>query len=472
MTGWEGARRHALDAVDQRQDDWKPWRHNEIHRDNDVGAGSGGKATATATAAESQAGAAEELGEVVVTGSRVIANGNASPTPVTVVTVEDVLRVQPTTIADALNSLPTFGSSRNQFANPNNGVTVQTGGGNTAGNNLNLRNLGSARTLILFDGLRVPPTNASGLVDVDMIPQVLLQRVDVVTGGASAVYGSDAVTGVVNFITNRNFNGVKANAQYGRTQLNDDITYNAGIAGGQSLFGGKGHIEGSFEYRDDKGVDRRSTRDPSHQTWSIQGAGTAAVPFYLTPYARQNNSTFGGLIVANTTGNGALTGQTFNTNGVLTPFVHGTPALSAGNTNEIGGDGVWFDTSLKSSLKSYQLFGRFDYDLTGTIHGYATVAGNDKENLTTTTWVNLNTVTLSRDDAFLPAAYRTTLLNANQATFRLSKQMADVPRNSRDVDRAAVVLQRRPRRCIRQWLQVECRHRPFECQVDPGGHHP
>ena len=394
-----------------------------------MAAASGFMLAAAATQAQTAA-AGDELGEVVVTGSRVITNGDASPTPVTVVTVEDVLRVQPTTIADALNSLPTFGSSRNQFANPNNGVTVQTGGGNTAGNNLNLRNLGSARTLILFDGLRVPPTNASGLVDVDMIPQMLLQRVDVVTGGASAVYGSDAVSGVVNFITNRNFNGVKATAQYGSTQLHDDITYNAGIAGGQSLFGGRGHIEGSFEYRDDKGIDKRSSRDPTHQTWSIQGVGSAAVPFYLTPNARQNTSTFGGLIIANTTGNGALTGQTFNTNGVLTPFVRGTPALSSGNTAEIGGDGVWFDTSLKATLKSYQLFGRFDYDMTDSVHGYVTVAGNDKENISTTTWVNLNAVTISRDQAFFPAAYRTTLLNANQPTFRFSKQMSDVPRNT------------------------------------------
>ena len=66
-------------------------------------------------------------------------------------------------------------------------------GGNSAGSFLNLRNMGAVRTLILFDGHRVPPTNVTGIVDTDMIPQQLLQRVDVVTGGASAGYGSDAV---------------------------------------------------------------------------------------------------------------------------------------------------------------------------------------------------------------------------------------------------------------------------------------
>ena len=79
-----------------------------------------------------------------------------------------------------------------------------------------------------------------------MIPQLLLQRVDVVTGGASAVYGSDAVTGVVNFITDRRFNGIKVNAQLGMTQQRLDQSYNGGIAGGMDLFGGRGHIEGSL----------------------------------------------------------------------------------------------------------------------------------------------------------------------------------------------------------------------------------
>ena len=106
-----------------------------------------------------------------------------------------------------MNNLPVFQGSRGQFSLPN--TTGLYGGGNPATTQLNLRNLAPQRTLILFDGQRVAPTNALGIVDVDMVPQELIQRVDVVTGGVSAVYGSDAIAGVVNFITDKNFNGFK-----------------------------------------------------------------------------------------------------------------------------------------------------------------------------------------------------------------------------------------------------------------------
>src|SRR5258706_1150690 len=137
----------------------------------------------------------ESLEEVVVTGSRVISNGNNSPTPVTVVQVKELMQLQPTTINDALNNLPVFQGSRGQFSQPN--TTGLFGGGNPATTQLNLRNLAPQLTLILFDGQRVAPTNALGIVDVDMVPQAPIQRVDTVTGGLSAVYGSDAIAGVV-----------------------------------------------------------------------------------------------------------------------------------------------------------------------------------------------------------------------------------------------------------------------------------
>src|SRR6202000_3238037 len=99
----------------------------------------------------------------------------------------------PSNIPDGLNKLPIFiGSTSPQ--------QPRAAGSNGAGNVLNLRNFGAQRTLVLFDGHRVAPSNQDGTVDVDVLPQMLMSRVDVVTGGASAVYGSDAVAGVVNFI--------------------------------------------------------------------------------------------------------------------------------------------------------------------------------------------------------------------------------------------------------------------------------
>ena len=188
-----------------------------------------------------QAGATEELQEVTITGSRVIRNGDDSPTPVTVLATEDMQAIQPATISDNLNNLPVFSGSRNQYGNPN------PAGGNGAANQLNLRNLGANRNLILYDGHRVPPTLTNGTVDADMIPQALIQRVDMVTGGVSAVYGSDAISGVINFITDRNYNGIKAHAQYGASEYKDDDTTNFGVAFGTRL-GAQGHLEGSYEY--------------------------------------------------------------------------------------------------------------------------------------------------------------------------------------------------------------------------------
>jgi outer membrane cobalamin receptor len=140
--------------------------------------------------------APEATESVVVTGSRVISDIANSPTPVTAVSSEQLLTTTPTNMSDALNKLPIFQgslSSRN----------LTNAGSNGAGDFLNLRNFGQQRTLVLLDGMRLPASNADGSVDISTLPQMIMSRVDVVTGGASSVYGSDAITGVVNFIPTR-----------------------------------------------------------------------------------------------------------------------------------------------------------------------------------------------------------------------------------------------------------------------------
>ncbi len=181
------------------------------------------------------------LEEVVVTGSRVINNGNDSPTPVTVVTVEEIQATRPTTVFEGLLDMPAFAGSRGATTNPAN-----AGSTNNNISALSLRGLGQERTLVLYDGKRVPPTQQNGFVNANTIPQMLLQRVDVVTGGVSAVYGSDGISGVVNFVTDRSFNGIKVQAQSGVSELNDDRSTQFGIAGGMDLFGGRGHHPGQL----------------------------------------------------------------------------------------------------------------------------------------------------------------------------------------------------------------------------------
>ena len=169
-------------------------------------------ALAQSAAGQTPSGSAVE--EVIVTGSRTTINGNNSPTPVTVVSMEQLTSLTPSTIPEGLNKLPVFNGSRS---------SASLGGATSNGTGafLSLRGFGSNRTLILEDGRRAPPTAVDGTVDTNILPQMLVQRVDVVTGGASAVYGSDAVTGVVNFVLDRKFDDVKVQFQAGLSARDD-----------------------------------------------------------------------------------------------------------------------------------------------------------------------------------------------------------------------------------------------------------
>jgi len=164
------------------------------------------------TGALTAAGAApalaqESLGEIVVTGSRIRSANLESTTPVTQVTAADVVTQGVTRIEDLVNQLPQAFAAQN--------VTISNAATGTA--TLNLRGLGSPRTLVLIDGRRMPyggVTSASAAPDINQIPTSMIERVDVLTGGASAVYGSDAVAGVVNFIMKKDFEGVEVTSQY------------------------------------------------------------------------------------------------------------------------------------------------------------------------------------------------------------------------------------------------------------------
>ena len=173
---------------------------------------------AAAVRAQEQAPAAPvaEVAEVVVTGSRIAAPNLESTSPVQVVTAEEIRLGGKTDIIDVLNQLPqNFQNASTDFSNTSNGLATP-GGLTTA----DLRGLGPQRTLVLVNGRRLgtgdPNTgNPNPAPDLDQIPVALIERVDVVTGGASAVYGSDAIAGVVNFIMRRNFQGLEIDGQLG-----------------------------------------------------------------------------------------------------------------------------------------------------------------------------------------------------------------------------------------------------------------
>ncbi len=374
--------------------------------------------------------ATAQLEEVLITGSRVITSGNDSPTPVTVVTTEDLMEVRPGNLAEALNEMPAFAGARG--LNSNTGTAGQAGSpatSNNAANVANLRQLGLLRTLVLQDGRRVAPTTPDGYVDMNTIPQMLVKRVDVVTGGVSAVYGSDAIAGVMNFVTDTEFQGFKGNLQAGRSDYGDAETADAGLAFGTELFGGRGHFIGSFESRYSAPIDSKLDRPWGREVRTIQGNGTAAFPLVHVKNVRVGNLTFGGRVngASNLTTN-PLFDQRFTSGGYLVPFVHGPRDGITDANNERGGDGAFYFAQLRAGLESNQAYARLDYDFTDTVNGYLSVQNSLNHSVGTGVQFNSSTLSIHRDNAFLLPQYRAAMVAANQTIFTFGKMFNSIPR--------------------------------------------
>src|ERR1041384_5255522 len=167
--------------------------------------------------AQAQATSSGEVSEVVVTGTRIPSPNLESVSPVTAIGAQELRAQGVTRVEDMINTLPqAFAAQGAALSN-----------GSTRPAPVNLRGLGATRTLVLIDGRRLMPgtpntSGASLAADINFIPSALVSRVDVLTGGASAVYGADAIAGVVNFIMEKRFEGVRIDAQYGLYQHKND----------------------------------------------------------------------------------------------------------------------------------------------------------------------------------------------------------------------------------------------------------
>jgi len=307
---------------------------------------------------------------VVVTGSRVISDITQSPTPITAVSADQLATTTPTTIPDALRKLPDFigGSSPRSQGN---------GSGNGSSSSLSLRNLGVQRTLVLLDGHRVVASNSNGSVDVDSLPQMLMSRVDVVTGGASAVYGSDAVAGVVNFILDKKFTGFKYDMNVGISNYADGAEAKIGLAWGTDMFGGRGHYEAAARYfQQDMIPIANRPYGYQNNTWILAGSGTAAKPFVDVPYGRLFGQSLTGTISCGK--NCSLNNDTFGAGGQLIPLTHGIPTTTAGT--EQGGDGGYAtpsDTTIIAGQHQAEFFNRFSYDFTPNVQGYIQASASE-----------------------------------------------------------------------------------------------
>lgn len=206
-----------------------------------------------ALAQDAQAGAQDEIEEVTVTGSRIARRDLTASSPIMTVQTESLENSATTAVESVLNQLPQFVPGGSQFVSGAQSGAAQTPGAAT----LNLRGLGSNRNLVLVDGRRTQPANASLVVDVNTIPPLAIQGVEVITGGASAVYGPDAIAGVVNFVLKKDFQGLDIDAQTGMTGDSDGDDTRVSALMGMNSANDRGNIMIGLDWTKREGVMQR-----------------------------------------------------------------------------------------------------------------------------------------------------------------------------------------------------------------------
>ena len=371
---------------------------------------------ASSAYAQAPAPAAEEsvLEEVVVTGSRLTAGFNA-PTPVTVVGAQQVEQRAPSNIGEVVNQIPAFRNSS--------GVGTSTFGIVAGGQNLlDLRGLGATRTLVLVNGQRHVPVNSNGTFDTNLIPTSLVERFEVVTGGASAAYGSDAVAGVTNFILKNNLQGLTGSIQYGVSERGDGKEPVFSIGYGTSFAEGRGRFIVGGDYAENSGVESMYSRD-----WGRKEPGLLALPAnrpaglpsqVFANSVEMANRTPGGIINA-----GPLAGTAFDANGQPFPFQYGSPR---GGTEMVGtgnyGQAEYNTQQLFTPYERVAGLARVEFDITPTTTAFAQFHyGEFKIHTTTLAVPQAPNFVIHRDNPFIPAATRAAMVANNLQTITVNK---------------------------------------------------
>jgi len=289
-----------------------------------------GMAAASGATAQQQAANSSVLQELVVTGTRIPRPNLDQPTPVAVLSQQVIQNAGPQSLGDIITQLPEAGFTGTLRANSNNF-------GNGAGvSSIDLRNLGLSRTLVLVDGQRhVAGDVTTNAVDINSIPKALVDRVEVVTGGASAQYGSDAVSGVVNIILKKRFEGLEMNAQAGGYTNGFGAKYSADITAGRTFLNGKLNVVVNGFWSKEAGIDARNLPQ-AHNYGTITNPADLKGPldptFYSSPPPKRGDGVPDSLWVQNVgsdlvTVNGVLLNAntfapqfSFDKNGHLVPI--------------------------------------------------------------------------------------------------------------------------------------------------------
>jgi outer membrane receptor protein involved in Fe transport len=316
----------------------------------------------TAPAAGQQA---DTVKEVVVTGSRIARRDYAASSPIVTVGQKALENTGAVTVETLLNQVPQFVPSVTSTSNnPSNGGQA----------NVELRGLGTQRTLVLLDGRRMTPSNSDGTVDLNTVPDALIQNIEVITGGASTAYGSDAMAGVVNFKLNHRFSGVQFDTQYGKTSRNDGATQNAAVTVGGNFDNDRGNAVVSFGYSNREGImnaDRPfsavSGLSPSTPYGAIDLSGNSPTQAAIdTAFAAYG-------VAAGTVPRNKVLG--FNPDG-KTLFYNGnhylgSDAIDFGTIKQAGNYNTGALNLLTIPLTRYNAFGRTEYKVRDNVTAYA-----------------------------------------------------------------------------------------------------
>jgi len=370
--------------------------------------------------AQDSAGGEVPVTDIIVTGSRLATRGFSAPTPVTTLAADDLAKRGLSGIGQAVNELPAFRPSTTPATN-------QLGSQQIGAVFADLRGLGAARTLVLIDGRRHVPTTLTGQVDLNVIPSILIQRAEVVTGGASAAYGSDAVAGVLNLIMDTRFTGVKGEVSSGISEQGDNAEYKASIAGGMSFADGRGHIIVGGEYVKNRGAGDAYSRSWGQKEWQqIRNPGwpSNGLPNrILASNAHFTSLAEGGLITA-----GPLKGTTFLSDGTPTQFVYGD---LAGTQYQVGGSG-YGETFLKGiylsvPLERYSAFTHAEFDATDSLTLFGELSYSKSTGYSHGPQPrDQGTITIQRDNAYLPDALAAMMDQAGVTSFTMGRLSTDL----------------------------------------------
>ena len=378
--------------------------------------------------------------DIVVTGSRITTSGFNAPTPTTVIGEEQIANNAQPNIFNTIAQLPSLQGSTGASTG-----TFSTSSGQQGLSSFSLRGLGPIRTLTLLDGQRVVGADVTGVPDISMFPQLLVKRVDVVTGGASASYGSDAVGGVVNFITDTHFEGFKGNILGSITKYGDDETALVQAAYGKSFMDDRLHLVVSGEYDHEGGVgagdfgtDLAGSRNWYRATTLMNtGQTNNGLPqFNYRDYAQPYQYSRYGLI-----NNGPLQGIAFDQNGAPYRFNYGSNGVPTGtgavtncyrgNSFCEGGDlsgAPGSGASLKSKLERINGYGRIGFDFAPDNEAYVSVnVAQVKTNNQPSPGYGRASLTVQCANPYLPQSVRDQCVTAGITSFGFGSSNASFP---------------------------------------------